>query len=135
MLTDVRFAMQYDEFLDRVLERTAADTREDARRAVEATLSTLGERLDRTERRKLAAQLPNELQAILEHPHDGSDRQRHERFMLEEFYKRVAGRLDLRYGRAEETAKAVTSVLQEAVSEGEIEDVLSSMSSEYRQLF
>lgn len=127
--------MQYTEFLDRVAERTGADSREEARRQTEATLTTLGQRLDRTERRKMAAQLPNELREMLGRPYNGSDRQRHERFMLEEFYKRVAARLDVRYTPAEEVAKAVISVLQEAVTEGEIEDVLSSISSEYRQLF
>lgn len=127
--------MQYTEFLNRVGERIGVDSREEAIEATEATLTTFGQRLDRTERNKLAAQLPNELKKLVTQPYNGQARQRIDRFGLEEFYKRVAARLDTRYTPAENVAKAVISVLEEAVTPGEIDDVLSGISSEYRQLF
>ena len=127
--------MQYEEFIDRVRDRIAADSDEEAVRATEATLHTLSERLDLTNRRQLAAQLPKELQEMLSYAHEEKQQQLKGRFMLEEFYKRVAARLDIRYEPAENISRAVMSVLSEAVTEGELEEVLSDIDSDYQVLF
>jgi uncharacterized protein (DUF2267 family) len=47
--------MQYEEFIQRVQERADLGSREEAVRATEAVLGTLGERLYRTERDDVAA--------------------------------------------------------------------------------
>lgn len=127
--------MQYIEFLNRVQEKAELPTREEAQRITEVTLETLGERLYRTERSELGSQLPKELEEMLNRRQKNENRQRNVRFSLEEFYKRVSARLDVRNTHGVELAKVVIAVLQEAVSQGEIEDVLLKIPSEYRELF
>jgi uncharacterized protein (DUF2267 family) len=128
--------MRYHEFINRVQERTDLGSRDEAARATEATLATLGERLYRTERENLAAQLPDELKEDLFKRVDSEVIRRDvDRFSLEEFYIRVSARAEVGYPDAVKRAQAVIAVLQEAVSAGEIEDVLSKLPDEYGELF
>jgi uncharacterized protein (DUF2267 family) len=128
--------MEYDEFIDRVQDRAELDSPEEAAVAVQATLGTLGEMLSPKERRDLAAELPKPLKDCLTlwveqppreltHPH---------RFNLEEFYNRVAARSDVRYPAAVKHSQAVVQVLQQAVSRGELRDVLRELPDEYDEL-
>jgi uncharacterized protein (DUF2267 family) len=127
--------MRYDEFISRVQER-AGLARDEAVRSTEATLATLGERLYRTERENLAAQLPDELKEDLFKEVDSEVTRRDvDRFSLEEFYIRVSARAEIGYPDAVKRAQAVIAVLREAVSAGEIEDVLSKLPDEYGELF
>ena len=63
--------------------------------------------------------------------------QRHktDRYDLEEFYNQVASRSDTGYPQAAIRARAVTAVLQEAVSAEKIDDILSQLPKEYEELF
>lgn len=80
--------MQYDEFIDRVLEKSRLESRERAIEITQAILETLGERLDRTVRRGVASQLPGELkEMLLSRPNTGL-------YELQEFYRRVGARAE-----------------------------------------
>jgi uncharacterized protein (TIGR00106 family) len=99
--------------------------------AICATLETLGERLFGEEARHLAAQLPPGLDAYLRLA------KAKDTFDLDDFYRRVAARegagVDL--PQAVYHARAVVSVLQEAVSPGEMRDVREQLPAEYAALF
>lgn len=121
--------MQTDEFVRRVQERANIESGDEALEIIEATLETLGERLPRDERADLTAELPGQLKAYT---------RRHletEQFALEEFYNRVAARSDLGAPQAIEHAHVVIQVLQEAVSEGQLQDVRAHLPPEFEQLF
>ncbi|HXF65018.1 MAG TPA: DUF2267 domain-containing protein [Caldilineaceae bacterium] len=128
--------MQYDDFVRRVQEEAGLETSEEALRLTEAVLATLGERLYRSEQSDLAAQLPRGIKEFLvaKQPPE-TTRGDVQRFSLEEFYNRVGARTGLRYARAVEQTQAVMAVLQEAVTPGEIEDILQELPAEYQKLF
>jgi uncharacterized protein (DUF2267 family) len=121
--------MQYEEFIRKVQEYAGIDSREDAVRAAEATLETLGERLTRKERDDLASQLPREIKEVPRR------RQRAERFSLDEFLNRVMARADVGYPHAVKWSGAVLCVLQEAIAPGELEHILADLPAEYGELF
>lgn len=128
--------MQYDEFIHRVQERTDLADEDTAVRVTEAVLGTLGECLYRTERRKLGAQLPKQLRASLYSVQSPENtRQDTERFSLEEFYNRIRARADIGGRDTEPYTRAVLAVLQEAVSAGEIADVMDKLPAEYSTPF
>lgn len=120
--------MRYNEFIERVTGQ-GLESKEEAVKAAEAALETLGERLHRTERDHLAAQLPAELkQHLLKRPDTV-------RFTLEEFYTRMSARSGVRYHHAVYQTKAVMAVLQEAVDEGELRHVLRGLPDDFKELF
>lgn len=121
--------MQTDEFVRRVQEEADLSLGDEALRAVEATLATLGERLDRDERDDLAAQLPRQLKEYVLSYGETS------RFRLEEFYNRVAARADVGLPAAVQWAQAVISVLNTAVSGGQLQEIRAHLPEEYEELF
>lgn len=121
--------MNYDLFIEKVREYAGLEKKEDAIKVTQATLETMSERLSRTHREHLAAQLPNELKPLLPR------RQHMVYLLLEEFYQRVGNRADVSYQNAVKYAIAVARVLREAVSAGELEDILSEFPDEYNELF
>jgi uncharacterized protein (DUF2267 family) len=122
--------MQFDDFIHRVQEQARLDTREEAIAITKAVLETLGERLDRKVRNGVAAQLPDELKDFLLARSDNTDR-----YELAEFYNRVGARADLKYQDAIERTLQVFSVLRQAIPEGEIQDILEDLPSEYENMF
>jgi uncharacterized protein (DUF2267 family) len=127
--------MRYQEFVDQVQEQGGFGTRDEAERAIRATLSTLGECLYRTERRHLASQLPKEAKELLRAEADPTVT-RHEAacFTLDEFYSRVGARADVTRTHAVEQVGAVIAVLRRVVPEGEWRHVVREMPQEYREL-
>jgi len=121
--------MQTDEFVRRVQEQAKISTGDVAVIVIEATLETLGERLTRAERDDLAAELPGQLKEYVQ------KRQETTLFDLEEFYNRVAARSDRGLPAAIRHAHVVMSVLQEAVSAGQLKDVRRQLPAEFRELF
>ncbi len=121
--------MRYGEFVDLVQERARVDSWRDALIAIEATLKTLGERLTDEEAADLAAQLPSAIGRYLTVVDTNKD------FGLEEFYEHVSRRESLGQPISREHARAVMSVLEEAVSPGELRDVLAQLPDEYETLF
>jgi len=128
--------MEYDAFIGHVQERAELDSPDEAAAAVKATLGTLGEMLSPKERHDLAAQLTKPLKDWLtlwmERP--PRERTHPHRFNLEEFYHRVAARSDVRYPAAVKHSLAVIQVLKQAVSDGELQDILRELPDEYEEL-
>jgi uncharacterized protein (DUF2267 family) len=127
--------MEYNEFVKHVQETAELDSPEEALAAIQATLGTLGEMLSKTERDHLAAQLHKPLKECLyrwiERP--GGPTRPH-RFSLEEFYNRVSARSNVGYPAAVRHSLAVMSVLQQAVSQGEMDDILRELPNGYEEL-
>ncbi|MBA2443276.1 MAG: DUF2267 domain-containing protein [Rubrobacter sp.] len=123
--------MQYQEFLQRVEKRITTEEPGAAELATAATLSTLGERLQGEEAENLAAQLPGEIKDQL----TGGGAGEAGEFPLEEFYRRVGEKEDTTPEEAAPRARAVIGVLSEAVTGGEVGDVISSLPTEYEPLF
>lgn len=127
--------MEYKEFIKHVQETAELDSPEEALAATRATLGTLGELLSKTERDDLASQLHKPLKECLyqwiERPRDPN---RPHRFGLEEFYNRVSARSHVGYPSAVKHSLAVMGVLQQAVSQGEIDDMLRELPNDYEEL-
>ena len=121
--------MQYDEFVGQVQHRARLASSGEAIRAIRATLETLAERLYGGEANDLAAQLPREIQPYLQATISGKD------FDLREFYERVSVREEIDLPIAIYHARAVMSVVSDAVSEGEMTDILAQLPEEYCPLF
>lgn len=121
--------MQYDEFVGQVQHRARLASSGEAIRAISATLETLGERLYGGEANDLAAQLPRDIQPYLQALETGKD------FDLREFYERVSMREEIDFPESVFHARAVMSVVMDAVSPGEIADILAQLPREYCPLF
>lgn len=120
--------MQYDEFVHEVQSRAYLGSSGDAVRAIHATLQTLGERILRREAEQLAAQLPREIGYYL---HQGTHKAN---YSLDEFFDRVAAHEGKNLTEAMHHARVVLSVLTEAVSPGEIEDVRAQLPPDLKWL-
>lgn len=123
--------MQYDDFIRQVQGQANLDSPEEATEITRAVLETLGERLDRTVRDGVEAQLPNELKEFLLARADPVP----DRYDLPEFYNRVGARADLKYYDAAERSWQVFSVLKQAIADGEVQDILKSLPEEFGELF
>jgi uncharacterized protein (DUF2267 family) len=122
--------MKYNEFVGQVQHRARQSSVDEAVGAIRATLATLGQRLAGGEAENLAAQLPPEIGRYLaEIEADG------ERFGLDEFFERVGKKEGTDLPDAAHHARAVVSVLSEAVSQGEINDMRAQLPEEYAPLF
>ncbi len=121
--------MQLHEFIGRVQERAHLQDKDQALAVTQATLTTLCERLFGEEPRHLGAQLPDPLGEWLDRQGAG------ERFSASEFCQRVADRAHVAKRQAEEQTRAVLQTLTDAVSEGEIQDVLGQLPHDYDRLF
>lgn len=121
--------MHYPDFLEKVRRAANIETLHDSLLVVEATLATFGERLTRTEKFELGAQLPKELKAFLGEMGDV------QRFSLEEFYNRVAARAELGRPDAVKRSRAVMMVLKEAVTDGLLKQIREKLPAEYNELF
>lgn len=121
--------MDYNQFVKEVQEKAGCGTKQEAVKAVQATLQTLSERLFKGEADQLAAQLPRELQLYLQEPQERG------KFKVEEFLQRVGRREGIEPRLAEQHARAVIEVLCKAVSRGEIDDVISQLPKDFWPLF
>lgn len=120
--------MEHQEFIDLVHDRLGG-SRDIVERAVRATLETLGQRLPAGEAEDLAAQLPPPLADFLQ-----QTATQDEEFPVDEFYLRVAELGDLPPDEAEEQTKAVLVVLDDAVSPGEVTDLIAALPADYGDL-
>ena len=128
--------MQYDEFIIRVQQYANLDDRDDAIRLTRVFLATLAEPLSREETVGLGAQLPKELKdALTESKPLETALSDTFKYDLEEFYNRLKGRLDVPYSEAVRLAKAVSRVLREAITGGQIGDVVKDLSEDWGELF
>jgi uncharacterized protein (DUF2267 family) len=125
-----RSAMKANEFYAQVRDRGEYETAGEAERVTTTVLGLLGERLAGGEGKDLAAQLPAELKPPLQ----GAESSGHG-FGVEEFLSRAAQAL----GATEETARwdvsAVLSTVADAVSGGEVNQILTQLQPAYALLF
>ena len=127
--------MKYEEFIEQVQKRANLASRDEAERATRAALETLAESLSKEERYDAASQLPRGLALYLEQPFLGTWHQpapsKKRPLSLEEFFQRMSIREDVPPETAREHAHAVMSVLVDAVSRGEFEDIRRQLPIEY----
>jgi uncharacterized protein (DUF2267 family) len=121
--------MKGEQFIAEVRNLAELGSNEDAQKAIRATLETLKERLAGNEPSNLAAQLPPEIAPYVEG--EGG----REAFSVQEFYGRVAQKEGVDNDEAVKHARAVATVVQTAVTGGELEDVRSQLSDDYKELF
>ena len=128
--------MKYDEIINRVQKYTGLTEGTKAEQVLKAVLGTLGENVYRTEERHMAAELPNELKNVF-YEYQPPERGKADRavYPLEEFYNRVKARANITLQESQEFTSHVLTVLQEAVSPGEMEDVIREIRPELRKLF
>lgn len=122
--------MNYDDFVGEVQHRARLPSSEDAVKAIRSTLETLGRRLHGGEAGDLAAQLPEEIARYL--PDDGSEA---ESFGLQEFLVRVSEAEGVGLPESVHHARAVISVLLDAVSQGEIDHVRDQLPEDWQPIF
>ena len=127
--------MKYEEFIEQVQKRANLASKIEAEHATRAALETLAESLPKDERYDAASQLPRGLALYLEQPFLGNWHQpapsKKRSFSLEEFFQRMSIREDVPPETAREHAHAVMSVLVEALSRGEFEDIRRQLPIEY----
>jgi len=121
--------MQYDEFVGQVQHRARLASTGAAVHAIHAVLQTLGERLFGAEANNLAAQLPAEIGFFL------TQAKQRESLSAREFFERVTQRESADYPDAVYHARAVMSVIIDAVSPGEIADMRAQLPAEFNPLF
>ncbi|MEU9667313.1 DUF2267 domain-containing protein [Streptomyces bobili] len=123
--------MKRDEFLARVRERGEYTGQDEAQHITEQVLDVLSERISPGEVKDLASQLPAPLGQKL----TAVEREQAENFGIEEFYRRVAERTGARPRTAQWDASAVLCTVADAVSGGELNQVISQLPSSYAVLF
>jgi uncharacterized protein (DUF2267 family) len=121
--------MPAEEFLARVAERTGLDP-DGARRATEAVLEVLGERIAGGEVDDLIPRLPLALHAPLRRGRAASGGSAR-RMTLERFLERIAEREGVGPFDASEHARAVFATLREAVGDDEFFDVTVQLPPDY----
>ncbi|MGV9876724.1 DUF2267 domain-containing protein [Streptomyces cellulosae] len=123
--------MKYDEFLARVRERGEYKDNDEAAHVTNAVLEVLAQRISPGEVSDLASQLPGPLGQVLVNAAPQQARS----FGIEEFLRRVAERTGARPRTAEWDAGAVLSTLGDAVTGGELNQIISQLPSSYAALF
>ncbi len=121
--------MNGEQFVAEVKNLAEVGGDEDTHRVIRATLETLRGRLAGNEPSNLAAHLPPEVAPYVEG--DGG----REAFSVGEFYDRVAEKEGVGRDEAVRHARAVATVVQTAVTGGELDDVRSQLGDDYRELF
>jgi uncharacterized protein (DUF2267 family) len=123
--------MRYDEFLARVRERGEYANQDEAAQVTMSVLQVLAHRITPGEAKDLASQLSGPLKEALQI--DGE--QRGESYGIEQFYRRIAERTGAHERTAQWDASAVLSTLADAVSPGELNQIISQLPSGYAVLF
>lgn len=121
--------MQQNEFRNAVKDQIDIDENDRVDEIIETVLGTLSARISDDEAAHLAAQLPEPYKTIV-----GTER-RLESFNLEQFFIRIAGKLRIGRGPATRYAQVVLNVLEDAVTTGELRDVVAQLPDEFAELF
>lgn len=127
--------MQYQEFIQRVRERTYIDSDEEALTLIRTTLETLGEHQAGSASAQLAAELPEQIAEFITNQNSGTESDG-EAFGVQEFIRRVGERAGI--GEANTAAlfaSSVLAVVQDAVSREEFDKMRSTFPAEYNALF
>jgi uncharacterized protein (DUF2267 family) len=121
--------MQYDEFMGQVQHRGRMSSQGEALMAVRATLEVLSQRMAGGEPENVAAQLPSELRDFIIGEGEG------ERFDLDEFFRRVSEKEGVDLPVSVFHTRAVITVLRDALTPGEFEDMRAQFPADYDPLF
>lgn len=120
--------MQPTEITEKVQERAGLESFEEANDTVLALLEVLAYRDLGEEREAFAAQLPKDYAEVLtKHEPDVK-----ERFDASDMVRRVAKRLDSALDESQTRTHAAFSVLMDAVSDGQVENLLAVLSDDYK---
>ena len=121
--------MKYEPFVGEVQNRLQLPDQGRAVRAIRATLTTLGERLQPDEAGHLAAELPMEIDRFLTEAQGG------QRFDFRELVNRRSEREGVDPPDANYHAKQILQLVSEVVSSGEMQDVMQQLPDEFDDLF
>lgn len=124
--------MQHDEFIGHVQHRARMSSRGDAESATRATLEILAGRLAGGAADNLASQLP---QAIGDYLRNAEDTEIAKEMSLDDFFGRVSEKTGVDLPKSVHHTRCVISVLQDAVSEGQIEKIKDQFPSDWDRLF
>lgn len=123
--------MKYDQFVATVRDRGQYQSAGEAAQVAKSVLQVLAGRISAGEARDLADQLPQPLaDALRSGTHD-----RAESYGVEEFCRRIAERTGAGPAAAQWDASAVLTAVADAVSGGELNQVLTQLPSGYAVLF
>jgi uncharacterized protein (DUF2267 family) len=120
--------VKYDQMVKAVEERAGIVDREDAERTLRVVVQALADRLLGGEADDLLAQLPEPLKSEIRVTDEADP------MKPQEFVQRVARELDLPEEEARDRVRAVFGTLQEAVTEGEWEEVVGQLDRKYAEL-
>lgn len=120
--------MDYEEFIDRIGQRTGLDE-EAALRVVQATFTTLSDRLSGGAASNLGSELPERVKRFL------AEEARGEIFDMDEFRRRLAERAGSDEETAIEHAQVVLDVVREAVDTKVVDRTADQLPDDYRELF
>src|SRR5262249_4166800 len=128
--------MKYEEFIEEVQKRAHLASKSEAAHATRAALETLAECIiSKKERYDAASQLPRGLALYLKQPFLGPGPQPAPRpkgnCSLDEFFQRMSIREEVPKASAREHARAVMSVLVDALSRDEFEDIRAQLPIEF----
>ncbi|MGW7661728.1 DUF2267 domain-containing protein [Streptomyces sp. NPDC054756] len=123
--------MKYDGFLAHVRERGEYKDQGEAADVTSAVLEVLAQRISAGEVKDLASQMPGPLREVLLQATPEQTRS----FGIEEFYRRVAERTNARPRTAQWDASAVLTTVADAVTGGELNQIISQLPSSYAVLF
>lgn len=126
--------MQNHEFITEIQRHAGLESKDDALNVTKAVLETLADHQAGNAPAKLAAQLPEGIAECITNYKSDVDAEG-EGFPLQEFYNRVATRAAIDSEKAVKYSQAVFAVLQEAVTDGEIEKIRGTLPPEYAELF
>ena len=119
------------EFIAAVRRRAELGSAEEAAEVTHTVLDVLGQRLNGVEPFDLGSQLPASISQAL----DSSVDQPAQTFGIHEFVERVARRQHESPEEARRYATAVLTTLAEAVTPGELNQLISQLPSGYAELF
>ena len=120
--------MDFSEFVGQIQHRLELPGEGEAVRAIRATLTTLGERLQAGEAEDLAASLPMEIDRFLTEADSG------QRFDYDEFLDRVAGHEGIDRADAAYHSKVVVAQAAEVVQSAEMQQVRDQLPEEFDDL-
>lgn len=127
--------MTHDAFVDAVRERLQLDNPDVATARTTVVLETFSEILYRTERDKISAPLPKELERRLHAAKPENTRQEIERLNASPFLDRIQARADVNREDAKTTVREVLSVLEEAVGSDVLSEIGDQLPSSYGAIF
>ena len=121
--------MDFSEFVGEIQHRLELPGEGEAVRAIRATLTSLGERLQAGEAEDLAASLPMEIDRFLTEADSG------QRFDYDEFLDRMADHEGIDRADAAYHAKVVVAQVAEVVQGAEMQQVRDQLPDDFDDLF